>query len=216
MIKQVIESLPKQVSHVIIVADGYKIKEREKLKSGEVSKETASLYEEYLINLSLFCLSKRFSLIRRETREGFANNVNYGLHFVRTKFVLVCQHDIEFTQDVNLNMFLDLDIDYLTFQCRTLETISSRMAALKLPALQGFPKLCAIDFWYDKNHLVRTDYYRALFKKEVIRNFIEDSWGHTIKSRIKQDRTNFLTCRMYVYLGGNILRHLNGRKRIYA
>lgn len=207
MIEEVIVSLP-LVKNIIIVADNYKIGEQQ-LKSGKITQEEAVAYESYLIKLAALALKNRWTLIRRKNRSGFADNVKTGLSLVKTEFVLVCQHDIRFNHSIDLEYLTSINCDYITFQCRTLDNIVCRMASLKLPSLPGFQ---AIDFWYDKNHLVRTDFYKRLFQTEIISNFIEDSWGQEIKKRIKGNKGEFDKCRMYAMLGRNFLTHLNGRK----
>lgn len=92
--------------------------------------------------------------------------------------------------------------------------------------ISGLP-LLYLTFWYDKMHICRTSYYSSIFKKFhfqydnkkyiKIKNFIEDSFGHVVKTNIKRHGIcGFLNYRCFLLYDDIIpaIGHLDGRSAI--
>ena len=66
-----------------IICDGYAIIENNRYKSGKITEECASHYKEYINSITnKFCNT---TIIKRDKRYGFAENVKYALTFVRAE-----------------------------------------------------------------------------------------------------------------------------------
>ena len=123
LIEEVINSF-KQCSGLyntkkIIICDGFIPSSKSSYKQGKLSPFDASNYQKYLNNIK-----ERFipscDVIIRDSRCGFASNVRYCLtHKVKTKYVMIVQHDMTFIRGVNVRSIvrkmIGSDVNYIGF-----------------------------------------------------------------------------------------------------
>lgn len=92
----------------IIVCDGYNVKPKVSLKSGEINEDLVIKYEKYIDNINDKILSKEYlntKIIKRDKRYGFAENVKYIItNHITTPYVMIVQHDHTFTRKINYNI----------------------------------------------------------------------------------------------------------------
>ena len=95
-----------------IVADGVKVRERDKFRSGICTPEAMSNYRHYLSRLEALTKTegsplRGAELLALDERHGFAHALRRGLMRVATPFVLVAQHDRSFVA-VEVSHVLDV------------------------------------------------------------------------------------------------------------
>ncbi len=212
MIDKVLASLHiKDAWQVIIVCDGYRVSEKHELKRGVITPIQVLNYLQYIDNLKTNS-PKNYTVLVRERRYGFAKNVRYGLEQCVSDYVLVVQHDFMFVEPIDFEQlvaqhFVAGEINYLTFKSNGKDNRTNYIAQDTdiLPLL----------FLYDRNHLVRKSFYLDyIFKQYKVKNFIEDSFGHTMKDMLKEDMTYFSLFKTYILNSPDlIVRHVDGRGR---
>jgi hypothetical protein len=167
----------------IIICDGYNIDDIPKYKSGVITNDEAERYLKYISNLNKLIennILKNTKLIIRETRYGFANNVQYALDLITTKYVLIYQHDWLFVRSININHILDIidsrnDIKYVSFVSSPTENYVKKLNYHMHKYLKEETKgngivetytkhfsipLIPLDFWYDKPHICSVEFYK--------------------------------------------------------
>ena len=87
----------------IIVADGVKVREENKFRSGVVTADAEAAYRRYLHRVRALTRNPESSLygaqlMALDERHGFAHALRRGLMRVETPFVLVAQHDRSFVR----------------------------------------------------------------------------------------------------------------------
>lgn len=87
----------------IIVADGVKVREENKFRSGVVTADAEAAYRHYLHRVRALTRNPESSLygaqlMALDERHGFAHALRRGLMRVETPFVLVAQHDRSFVR----------------------------------------------------------------------------------------------------------------------
>lgn len=97
---------------LILVADGYKLRERDEHKSGIVSPGVAAAYRRYLIRVDRLTQSPGSALagaelLVLEERHGCAHALRRALSLVTTPLILVVQHDRPFCAAVDLRPLVD-------------------------------------------------------------------------------------------------------------
>ena len=97
----------------IIVADGVKVREHDKFRSGICTPEAMSNYMHYLSRLEALTKTegsplRGAELLALDERHGFAHALRRGLMRVATPFVLVAQHDRSFVRPVEVSHVLDV------------------------------------------------------------------------------------------------------------
>ena len=97
----------------IIVADGVKVREHDKFRSGICTPEAMSNYRHYLSRLEALTKTegsplRGAELLVLDERHGFAHALRRGLMRVATPFVLVAQHDRSFVRPVEVSHVLDV------------------------------------------------------------------------------------------------------------
>ncbi|TAD97623.1 MAG: hypothetical protein EAZ97_12185 [Bacteroidetes bacterium] len=213
MIDEVITSLNFEDDwQIIVVCDGYKISEKQELKSGMINEKQAKNYLQYIENLKSIC-PPNFEILLREQRCGFAENVYFALKKCIFEFVLVVQHDFVFVQSIDFEAlikkyFIENNINYLTFKSNGKDNRSNY--------IEQNTEILPLLFLYDRNHLVRKSFYlETVFKKYKVKNFIEDSFGQFMKTQLKANIADFDLFRTYILNSKkNILKHVHGRKQI--
>jgi len=85
----------------LIICDGYKVREKNKFRSGEITADRVAAYAAYKANLRalaadpLSCMAGAV-LLELEERQGFGFAMKEGIRHVATPFVIVVQHDRNF------------------------------------------------------------------------------------------------------------------------
>jgi len=135
---------------------------------------TNTNYELYFKNLENFIKDKpTFKIIRRDTPGCLTGNVRTGIDHVKTKFVLILQHDLPFIRKVpDLSKILE-DINAIP-----------ELKHIRFNRLKNKPNMCdqywlfgkqqvsihntytQTPGWSDNNHLCLTSYYKDLILKE--------------------------------------------------
>jgi hypothetical protein len=145
---------------------------------------------------------------------GFAKLVEKGVEeFVDTPLVMVIQHDWAFRRPFEIQRIVhafDVDhrLNYVTWSSNSTINYPIRLKEMygehmpddfkqldtvKIGELECWP----LDFFYDRNHIARTQFYRdKVFQKHLnpeeipkdmrVKRFIEDSFGHHILSLAKE------------------------------
>ena len=171
-----------------IICDGYAIIENNRYKSGKITEECASHYKEYINSITnKFCNT---TIIKRDKRYGFAENVKYALNnLVKTEFVIVIQHDQIFLRSIDLKsviftMLNHSDINYIGFVSKQTSNYESFLQSKYNQFYRDFLAHLHVDgllmknnlsellnyryglsllplvFWYDKPHICKTSYYK--------------------------------------------------------
>jgi len=91
----------------LIICDGYKFRDKNKFRSGEITSEWVDAYIEYKKNLQVLTENKEsiFSgakLLELEERNGFGYAMREGMAHITTPYVIVVQHDRNFTRGFDL------------------------------------------------------------------------------------------------------------------
>ncbi|CAL57244.1 hypothetical protein OT_ostta12g01480 [Ostreococcus tauri] len=169
---------------LILVCDGYKVRARDKFRSGAVSIESARAYSEYLDRLCFLCARSEASalyggeMVILEERHGFAHALKRGVFRVTTPYVLVAQHDRSFTRSgIPVKEVLDImdghpEVSYCGFPTST--TISHdakivgkvfqeggkklQLSRRTYPGHHGIELVPLVQF-YDSMHVARTSWY---------------------------------------------------------
>ncbi|KAJ3291629.1 hypothetical protein HK104_005909, partial [Borealophlyctis nickersoniae] len=173
-------------------------------------------------------------------RIGFALAVRTALEYVKTRYVLVVQHDWEFIRELDLETIVramerDSDeVKYVGFISSRVEEYAERKGkgpmlppSLVEPGRFAIP-LARLYFWFDKNHVAEADHYRNFvfscgrFQRG---DFIEDTFGQAQLTDIKRPtaaegiavHAKYATW-LYYPQNGRVshLFHLNGRKYLTA
>ena len=97
----------------IIVADGVKVREHDKFRSGICTPDAMANYGHYLSRLDALTKTEGSplcgaELLALDERHGFAHALRRGLMRVATPFVLVAQHDRSFVRPVEVSHVLDV------------------------------------------------------------------------------------------------------------
>jgi hypothetical protein len=194
----------------IIVADGVKIKDQSKFRSGMVTTEADAAYRHYLHRLSHLIRTPGSSLhgaalISLQERHGFAHALRRGLMRVTTPYILVAQHDRSFRrtvpmQDVIESMSRDDAINYVGFPTSStvdyIRLIRDKYAMKISPIPSSVnPDISFVPLvqWYDSMHIAKTEFYKSrIFGMQRFVNlppggFIEDTLGQAMLATIKQE-----------------------------
>jgi len=170
-IKQVLDSLSfcgiSQDTPIVITHDALNVK--------IAKKEEVDCYRQYFVNLKQYCeeeLSYKNLIITETEQWGHLTlNVKHGMQFVKTKYVLVLQQDIAFTENVPVYNLIDLmekhqEIKHLRFNTRTNHPIWDQWDGWKKDGKTVFHevnfdgvKLCYTPAWSDQSHITTKEYY---------------------------------------------------------
>jgi hypothetical protein len=229
---------------------------RQNFKKALVTEDDVQNYNQYIDNVQQLCTSRseyaNVHIQRFEDNHGFANLVKRAVctdDFVQTPLVFVVQHDWAFRRNFNLQDVLeafsqkDSKLNYITWssnstvqyyhRLRTFYAISEPQPLQITPKIRIWP----LDFFYDRNHIARKQFYRdrvfqldvpthTIPKRQRVKRFIEDSFGHHILNTAKAEGPYKLyeSWGLAIYLEENeqhdvrpddwkpILLHLDGRK----
>lgn len=175
-------------------------------------------YELYFKNLENFLKDKpTFKIIRRDTRGCLTGNIRTAMEHVKTKFVLILQHDLPFIRKVP-------DVS------KILEDMNNfpELKHIRFNRLKNKPNMCDQHWlfgkqhitqhnvytqtpgWSDNNHLCLTSYYKDLILKECDDgSFMEISLVGKIKDEVSHKK--YGTYLFGAYGEEPYIGHLDGR-----
>lgn len=180
---------------LIIVCDGFRFSEKSTWKAGKVTEDAAMRYQQYLENLEGLLhsgwLPSGTRLVVLDGRNGQALAVKAGLAQVSTPFVLVHQHDLEFTFDFKLDTVLDVledesnNVKYVGMPLLTnlhYEGIAWQHHGVRVkPESYLSINLVPIIFWYDSTHITSVQHYNSLVfgpaERYAAGDFVEETFG---------------------------------------
>ena len=241
-----------------ITCDGYIVKDSHQLKCGVVTKDMTEKYENYLKNLEELIqndeeikeFAENIKLLKFTQRFGFAYAVKNAVETEKicSKYIMIIQHDWIFTDtslkidDFIAKMEKSSDINYIGFVSDSTEKYlpyikcqftNDRKRIINDNKEAFHPEhsnLVKLNFWYDRNHIARLDFYMNYVftlinekdNKPVVRNFFEDTFGHHEMNQIKEKgieaHSVFGSYLYYPILPNTneyskiVVAHLNGRK----
>ncbi|KAI9333268.1 hypothetical protein BDR26DRAFT_1010216 [Obelidium mucronatum] len=161
-------------------------------------------------------------------RLGQALAVSEAMKFVETEYVFACQHDWRFNADIDVGSFVNVleetpSMNYLGFISRRTKGYARQTHPRGYPqaaipsGILGIP-FCRSFFWFDKNHIARTSFYKnSVFAEPFKRgDFIEDTLGQKLHAEIRihgMDAWNKWGLYLYYPENGElcVLVHVNGR-----
>jgi hypothetical protein len=174
---------------------------------------------------------ERATVISHSIRIGFALAVYSGLQRVRTKFVIVNQHDWLLSKDTPLDAIISTmdrhdELNYVGFTSRMSKEYHKKARRVVefskesdvIVEFDGMP-FCRLFFFYDRTHIARVCWYRTcVFSQQRFHrgDFIEDTFGHVIKDDCKEKGlSGWQEYKIWLYYpdhGENtFVQHLNGR-----
>ena len=167
------------LTNIVIAHDGVSEKLQADLKVN---------YQEYQRRLKLdLALKPNITIIQAPHFGHLSGNISYALKFVKTKYVLVVQHDLEFTRKVDLQ------------HCLSALEINSKIKHLRFNKLSNYP------YVWDCN----PTYRKRLYKQE---NFLIQGKKFSCIKTLGWSDNNHLTTRNY-YL--DLILPLVGRRKIF-
>eukprot|EP00929_Paragymnodinium_shiwhaense_P083427 TRINITY_DN44454_c0_g1_i1.p1 TRINITY_DN44454_c0_g1~~TRINITY_DN44454_c0_g1_i1.p1 ORF type:complete len:429 (+),score=63.45 TRINITY_DN44454_c0_g1_i1:82-1368(+) len=181
---------------LVIVCDGFKTgRIQSTWKAGKITEDAAERYEEYKANLERLLengtLPRGTKIVIMEGHNGQAFGVKAGLAHVESDYVLVHQHDLEFTFDFHVDKVIavldqpDNNVKYVGLPLLVnlhYESCAWRHGVRVAPENHGDDlQLMPLVFWYDSTHIASVQHYRDLIfgEQEVYSagNFIEETFG---------------------------------------
>ena len=165
---------------IIIVLDGFVIRETPRPKKGQITDAMRQQYEDYHHRLlSHYGSCSHIRIVRSENHLGFAMAVKFGLSFCTTTYCMIAQHDRIFVRP--FNRLLDLIhlmeknkhmryIGFPTVANRTHDSVLNsryRISYLDTPELKldlgENLFLQPLIFWFDSQHLCHVERYLQIF-----------------------------------------------------
>ena len=241
-----------------ITCDGYIVKDSHQLKCGVITQDMIDKYEKFIVNLEYLILmdedikkyANNIKILKLNERYGFAYAVKYAIEIekINSKYIMIIQHDwIFIDSSIRIDDFIDKmekssDINYIGFVSESSEKYlnmikhqftNDRRRIFNDNSEIFHPKhklLAKLNFWYDKNHIARLDYYLNYVytlinekdNKALVRNYFEDTFGHYELNLFKQkgaEAHKFFNNYIYYPILENtneyskiVVAHLNGRK----
>lgn len=177
-------------SHIIILCDGCEEAlsgEKENYKHGKASPETAKNYRLHLSRLRedvrrqkhpfVSCAQGSIEILELSERHGSARAIEaafFRYEKVKTPFVMICQHDNFFVQEVPLRSCLDamysnqnlgiglkalhfMATATLDYKNKVRKRYNLEIEEKKIDGIDG--QLVPLIFWYGRTHVAYTEYY---------------------------------------------------------
>lgn len=187
----------------LIMCDGYKVKEKNKFRSGQITTERADAYNEYKSRLHSLSTQPGSLLYgaqieELDTRNGFGFAMRAALPHVTTPYMIVVQHDRTFRAGFDLVKVvraLHAHGDWLHYVGMPTGTTTTHIThVLSKYGLRIKPREVVLDGgidqlrlipllqWYDSTHVAATKYYSDFvfdprIKRVARGGFIEDKLG---------------------------------------
>lgn len=140
--------------------------------------EAIEKYQEYFNNLVKYLNTeykfKNITLTKRATWGGILGNTRHGVQFVKTKYMMVCQHDLYFKIPVSVYPLINLmekysEIKHLRFNTLKNWPIYIGWDGWKINGKVVYKEvmfdniaLCYTPAWSDQNHLATKAYYENI------------------------------------------------------
>lgn len=234
----------------VIVCDGCKIRTRfrgdksESLwRAGQVTQEALENYQQYVKALKDRVAGahgddafSNSTVVALDERQGFGFAVKLGLSSIATRFVMVVQHDRNFTQAFDLSGLLDVmrkqsdEMKCVCLACASLLDYPHRIKSRFRVDITGHEcrlkngdRLVPLLQWLDSTHVAETRWYRDFVFDPSLKlvkkgGFIEDKFG---QEQVKQIREKgfpygwtvfktWLYCEPYGTASGYVA-HIDGR-----
>lgn len=210
---------------IVIVLDGYIIRDSARTKKGQITEEMSTQYDAYHQRLSaLYGDNDQIRIRRSEKHLGFALAVKFGLSFCTTTYGMIAQHDRVFLNSFHrLQDLIDVmenndHIRYIGFPTvanRTHDSVlNSRYRVsyldssdVKISLGQNL-YLQPLIFWFDSQHLCHIQRYLQIYKPYLTLPEEMKDWlgskavndmvlrvGDFIEDRFGQSQRNCLTAR---------------------
>jgi hypothetical protein len=144
----------------------------------DLPKERISQFNDYLLKLGQYFKDSENVFVTVNPKYKFlSGNIRHALSFVRTKYVLLMQHDLAFCIDVNITGLIEVmssndEIKHVRFNKRDNSIregwdfyIKERAKFIRedtFRAPTGEVKLFRTLAWSDQNHLTTVEYYKKL------------------------------------------------------
>jgi hypothetical protein len=144
----------------------------------DLSKERISQFNDYLLALRQhFKTSENVFVTVNSKHKFLTGKIRHAFSFVKTKYVLLMQHDLAFCTDVNITGLIEImtsndEIKHVRFNKRNnsiregwdfrLKERAEFMRENTFQASTGEIKLLRTLAWSDQNHLTTVEYYKKL------------------------------------------------------
>ena len=174
----------------VVVCDGYKVKPENRFRSGQVTEECATKYEEFVRRLRLLAFGK---MVRCADRMGFGFALKTALEHVRTPYVIVVQHDRNFVRAVEVERLVRameanagwlkyLGLPTTTTMHHARHVVSKYNIRVEPRALdsESTDQVVPLVQWYDSTHICETRHYREfVYRGDLVKKggFVEDKLG---------------------------------------
>ena len=185
-------------------------------------------YHKYFDNLSEYIKAKsNISIVKRSTHGHLTGNIRNAINFVKTKYILIIQHDLKFIKKFDIkkiiyDMYLNRNLKHVRFN-RDKTTSDGPMSmdnalhrdrwGKKLFGLQLKYKnytYTRTPGWSDNNHICLTSYYKDLILKECNDG---SAMEHNYKKKIRTEEIHN-KYGTYIYGALNqepVIEHTDGR-----
>lgn len=133
------------------------------------------MYTEYLNNLYAYIKTLSYNVIVTvcKTHVHLTGNIRNALDYVKTKYILVVQHDLKFIKECDIqNIIHDMDenpsMKYIRFNKRANEKKGwdAKNSLFGLQHVGKYYTYTRTPAWSDNNHICLTSYYRDIVMKE--------------------------------------------------
>src|SRR3990167_979336 len=221
----------------IIICDGYILNEKERLKKGKVSQERAEAYEQYKINLQnnidegKLIYYQNTQVLPLPERVGFGFAIKKAMGLIKTKKLMVVQHDRCFLKEFDLKGVIN-SMDQFPHMKFVLLPIASTynykqrmdskfktknlIKGMEITTDAGLTFLPLLQF-YDSTHIATVEFYTDfIFKYRFVPSsgFIEDKLGQIQVGDIRKNGVK-VHAKYGTYLYGDgferVIQHLDGR-----
>jgi hypothetical protein len=225
-IKEVVESL----TLTGIPEDTQIILSHDKIKPGiEGFEDKEKAYEEYFKNLQEYAANSKFKnieILKAPEWGHLTRTLKYAVSQVKTKYMLVLQHDIHIRREIPVLKMLDLmekyeHIKHLRFNVRrnhpTFMWWDGYKGGKTLFAEEEYDgvKLCVTPAWSDQNHLATKEYYENIVFPDCTNpdgELIYDFMENRLNGMCHHNHSRYGTYIYGEYGAPRTSRHSDGRK----
>lgn len=113
------------------------------------------------------------TIVVNQTKGHLTGNIRNVINLVKTKFLLVIQHDLPFVRDVNIqgvldDMIINPKLKHVRFNRRkNIKTGWDNIPTFALEKIKLNNTYISNEVWSDQNHVTTLDYYNDIVLKEV-------------------------------------------------
>jgi len=154
-------------------------------------------YKEYLKRLRKYISDKpNIKIVIKKQHGGLSENIRNALKSIKTKYILVIQHDFPFIRDFEIEKIIeDMETNPELKHVRFNKRANIRYGSNEINNLFG-KELISHNYtytrtpsWSDNNHLCQTDYYRNIILKGCKGNCMEGRL--MFKQKTKKDHKKY-------------------------